>query len=77
MLVQILRQVMISGEPVPAGSTQDLPPATANMLISSGKAIPAEAAEVVEPEAVEAPEPAPAPKAARPRTKPSTQPLED
>lgn len=77
MLIQILRQVMISGEPALAGSTLDLPPTTAFMLISSGKATPAEAAEVVEPEAVEAPEPAPVPKATRARTKPSTQPLED
>jgi len=68
---------MISGEPVPAGSIQDLPPATASMLISSGKATPAEVVEVADPEASEAPEPAPAPKAARTRTKPSTQPLED
>ena len=75
MLVQILRQVMISGEPALVGSILDLPLTSANLLISSGKAAIAlaEAAPEPEPEA----EPQPAPKAAKPRAKSTAQPSED
>ena len=62
---------MISGEPALPGSFLDLPPSTANLLISSGKALVA----VVEP----APEPEvePAPKATKTRAKSTAQPTED
>lgn len=72
MLLQILRQVMISGEPAFPGSFLDLPPATANMLISSGKAIVA----VVEPASEPEVEPEPV-KPARTRTKSSPTTPED
>ena len=56
MRITLLRQVMISGEPVPAGSTLDVSEANANLLLSSGKAEPAKAEE-------EAPAEVPAPPA--------------
>lgn len=68
MLIQVLRQVMVAGESTPVGSTLDLPPATAFLLISSGKA-------VLAPEPAEAPAPEPEPepvKPARTRTKPAS-----
>lgn len=73
MLVTVLRPTMIAGERVNAGSTLDLEPATANMLIGTGKAIFAPApldTEPVEPAALDEPEPA---KPARTQRK-STQP---
>jgi hypothetical protein len=45
MKVEILRSVMISGEPVKAGSLVEVTAADANLLIGMGKARPA-----VEPE---------------------------
>ena len=42
MFIEILRQVMIAGEPASAGSVLDLPEAVGTMLIGLGKAIPAE-----------------------------------
>jgi hypothetical protein len=63
---------MISGEPVFPGSFLDLPPSTANLLISSGKALQA----VVEPAPEPETEPEPA-KPARTRTKPSPSTPED
>ena len=65
MLIQVLRQVMVAGEPASVGSTLDLLPATAHLLINSGKAIlaPEEPAPEAEPE--------PAPKPVRTRTKPA------
>lgn len=73
MLVTVLRPTMIAGERVNAGSTLDLEPATANMLIGTGKAIIAPAppvADPVEPAALDEPEPV---KPARTQRK-STQP---
>ena len=75
MLIQILRQVMISGEPALAGSILDLPLTAANLLLNSGKAAIAPAEAAPEPE-VEA-EPQPAPKAAKSRVKSTAQPSED
>lgn len=54
MRVLITRQVMISGESTPVGSSLDLPHALATLLINSGKATP-------EPESEAAPEPPAAP----------------
>ena len=48
MWVEIIRGVMIQGEPVTAGSRLDLEPAIGGMLISMNKAKPA-AAPVVAP----------------------------
>lgn len=61
MKVEILRSVMISGEPVKAGSLAEVTAADASLLIGMGKARPA-----VEPE------PAPeAPKKGRKSTTPA------
>lgn len=57
---------MVAGEPASVGSTLDLPPAAAFMLINSGKAIPATEAPAPAPEV----EPEPI-KPARTRTKPA------
>jgi len=75
MLIQILRQVMISGESTKVGSILDLPLPTANLLLYSGKAAIALAEVAPEPE-VDA-EPEAAPKAAKPRAKSTAQPSED
>ena len=56
MRVEILRNVMISGEPAAAGSFVELEDAAAMLLIGMGKAAPAPALEPIkEPEPVEAP----------------------
>ena len=56
MRVEILRNVMISGEPAAAGSFVELEDAAAILLIGMGKAAPAPAPEPIkEPEPVEAP----------------------
>jgi hypothetical protein len=62
MKVEILRAVMISGEPVSAGSFVEVDGATANLLIGMGKAVVAVEAPVVAPEpaAVVGSEPEPA-----------------
>lgn len=39
MKIEILRSVMVSGEPVPAGSFIELDDANANLLIGMGKAV--------------------------------------
>ena len=39
MLIQLLRSTMIAGEPVPSGSTIDIDPTAATMLVGIGKAI--------------------------------------
>lgn len=67
MLIQVLRQVMVAGEPASVGSTLDLPPATAFLLVSSGKAIPAPEEAAPAPEV----EPEPVTKPVRTRTKPA------
>ena len=74
MLVTVLRPTMIAGERVDAGFTLDLEPATANMLIGTGKAIfalaaPATAAE--EAESIEAVEPPKPTRSARKSTQPA------
>jgi hypothetical protein len=74
MFIQVLRQVMVAGEPASVGSILDLPPATALLLINSGKAI--QAPEEAEPAPAPAVEPEPI-KPARTRTKPSPTPIED
>lgn len=51
MKVEMLRGVMIKGEPAAAGSIIDLPDAEANMLISMNKAKKSEVVEVA-PQAV-------------------------
>ena len=58
MRVEILRNVMISGEPAAAGSFAELEDAAAMLLIGMGKAAPAPAPApepIKEPEPVEAP----------------------
>jgi hypothetical protein len=56
MRVEILRNLMISGEPAAAGSFVELEDAAAMLLIGMGKAAPAPAPEPIkEPEPVEAP----------------------
>ena len=47
MRVEILRPVMISGEPAAAGSFAEVSESDANLLIGSGKAAPASAPVVV------------------------------
>jgi len=59
MKIEILRQVMISGEPVQAGSFVEVNEADGNLLVGSGKAVvvpavekpaPVEVTEEVKPE---------------------------
>lgn len=69
MRVEILRSVLISGESVSAGSFIELSQTDANLLISSGKAVPSPAP-VIEPAKVEAPVAKPA-AAAKPQRKAS------
>jgi hypothetical protein len=82
MRITLLRQVMISGEPAPAGSTLDVSDADATFLLSSGKAERAKAeeeapAEVPAPPAEAEPKPA-KPVAAKPKAaKSAPQPTED
>jgi hypothetical protein len=62
MRIEILRQVMISGEPVSAGSFVEVSEADGNLLVGSGKAVVAPAVEKPAPvEVTEEPKPAPAP----------------
>lgn len=56
MKIEILRSVMISGEPVQAGSTLETTNAVANLLIGMNKA-----------QVAPAPEPAPEPEAEAPK----------
>ena len=74
MLIHLLRPTMIAGEPVPAGSTTDVDPSVATLLIGIGKAEAAKPeapvpAAPVEPPVLddEAPAPAPAKPARRAR----------
>lgn len=73
MLIHLLRPTMIAGEPVPAGSTTDVDPSVATLLIGIGKAEAAKpeapSAAPVEPPVLddEAPAPAPAKPARRAR----------
>ncbi len=63
MKVEILRQVMVSGEPVSAGSFIEVSEADANLLIGNGKAVvaavvekpaPVEVTEEIKPEPAKA-----------------------
>jgi hypothetical protein len=66
MRIEILRQVMISGEPVQAGSFVEVTEADGNLLVGSGKAVVAPAVEKPAPvEVTEEPAPAPAVKPVR------------
>jgi hypothetical protein len=60
MRVEILRNVMISGEPAAAGSFAELEDAAAMLLIGMGKAAPAPAPAPA-PEPIKEPEPVEAP----------------
>jgi hypothetical protein len=68
MRIEILRQVMISGEPVSAGSFVEVSEADGNLLVGSGKAVVAPAVEKPAPvEVTEEPKPVkPVRKAAKP-----------
>lgn len=65
MRIEILRSVMVSGEPVSAGSILEATPADANLLIGMNKA-------QLAPE----PEPAPEPEAPKRGRKPTPTPEE-
>lgn len=68
MRIEILRQVMISGEPVTAGSFIEVSDADGNLLIGSGKAVAAPAVDKPAPVVVVeeiAPEPVKAVRKAR------------
>jgi hypothetical protein len=66
MRIEILRQVMISGEPVTAGSFVEVSEADGNLLIGSGKAVIAPVVEKPAPvEVTEEPVPAPVVKPVR------------
>ena len=66
MRIEILRQVMISGESVSAGSFIEVSEADGNLLVGCGKAVIAAAAETPAPvEVTEEPAPAPVVKPAR------------
>ena len=68
MRIEILRQVMISGEPVEAGSFIEVSEADANLLVGSGKAMIAPAVEKPAPvEVTEEPKPAPAKPGRKPK----------
>lgn len=73
MRIEILRQVMISGESVSAGSFVEVSEADGNLLVGSGKAVVAPAVEKPAPvEVTEEPKPAPAPvKSGRKAVKPA------
>ena len=68
MRIEILRQVMISGESVEAGSFIEVSEADGNLLVGSGKAVVAPAVEKPAPvEVTEEPKPVkPVRKAAKP-----------
>lgn len=66
MRIEILRQVIISGESVSAGSFVEVSDADGNLLVGSGKAVIASAVEKPVPvEVTEEPAPAPVVKPAR------------
>ena len=68
MRIEILRQVMISGEPVVSGSFIEVSEAYANLLVGSGKAVIAPAVEKPAPvEVTEEPKPAPAKPGRKPK----------
>jgi hypothetical protein len=73
MKIEILRQVMISGESVSAGSFVEVSESDGNLLVGSGKAVVAPAVEKPVPvEVTEEPKPAPAPvKSGRKAVKPA------
>ena len=73
MRIEILRQVMISGESVGAGSFVEVSESDGNLLVGSGKAVVAPAVEKPVPvEVTEEPKPAPAPvKSGRKAVKPA------
>jgi hypothetical protein len=73
MRIEILRQVMISGESVSAGSFVEVSEADGNLLVGSGKAVVAPAVEKPAPvEVTEEPKPAPTPvKSSRRAAKPA------
>ena len=71
MRIEILRAVMISGEPVGAGSFVEVGEADGNLLVGSGKAVLAPSVEKPAPvEVTEEVKPAPAP--AKPAKKAKT-----
>ena len=72
MRIEILRSVMVSGEPVPAGSFLDTDAAIANLLIGMNKARLAP-----EPEPEADPEPAGEPPKRGRKTQPTPAPEED
>jgi hypothetical protein len=69
MRIQILRSVMVSGEPVSAGSILEVIPSIANLLIGMNKA-------QLAPEPEPAPAPAPEPEAPKRGRKPTPTPEE-
>jgi hypothetical protein len=73
MRIEILRQVMISGESVSAGSFIEVSEADGNLLVGNGKAAVAPAVEKPAPvEVTEEPKPAPTPvKSSRRAAKPA------
>lgn len=69
MRIEVLRSVVISGEPVQAGSFVEVSTADANLLIGMNKAQIA-----IEPEPQPEPEPKPeAPKRSRKNTQPASE----
>jgi hypothetical protein len=70
MRIEILRSVMVSGEPAKAGSFIDIDPALASMLIGMNKAQPA-------PEPTPEPQPEPEPEAPKRTRKQPTPAPED
>ena len=73
MRIEILRQVMISGESVSAGSFIEVSEADGNLLVGNGKAAVAPAVKKPAPvEVTEEPKPAPTPvKSSRRAAKPA------
>jgi hypothetical protein len=72
MLITVLRQTMIAGESVSAGSTLDLDADTASLLIGIGKAVTAAPPAVTDAaEAIEAVEPPKPTRSARKSTSPA------
>jgi hypothetical protein len=78
MRIEILRQVMISGESVAAGSFVEVSEADGNLLVGSGKAVVAAAAEEPVPvEVTEEPVPVPVKPARKAKTVTSEFPTKD
>ena len=73
MRIEILRQVMVSGESVSAGSFIEVSEADGNLLVGNGKAAVAPAVKKPAPvEVTEEPQPAPTPvKSSRRAAKPA------